>query len=380
MKRICETVDGTVAHGLDDVLSGGTGSDLSRACWAPRRDFFGKLAALGAAAMLPGELMAQAAAQHAGHHAAAHRKAHRIDVHHHIMPPAYMSEIAAARLGSAAKWTAEMSIEDMDKSGIAKSVLSLIQPSVWLGDVTQARRLARETNDYGAKLVKDHPGRFGLFAALPLPDAEGSLKEIEHSLDGLKADGIGLMTSYGNKWLGDPLFAPVWEELNRRRAVVYTHPLSPDCCRNLIPGVSTGTIEYATDTTRTIASLVFSGTAARYPDIRWIFSHSGGTMPFLLSRFTREEQTMKEREQRLPKGVVFELKKFYYDTAQGNHAGALAALTRLAPVSQVLYGTDFPFRDGAEVNAGLAAYRFKPRDLRAIERDNALRLMPTLKG
>ena len=376
MKRILEMVDGSVAHGLDEDLSGGTGSDPSCACRPPRRDFLGKLATLGAAALLPGELMAQ----HAGHTAAARRKPHRIDIHHHIMPPAYMTEIASRRLGSAAQWTPELSIEDMDRSGIAKSVLSLIQPGVWLGEVTQARRLARDTNDYGAKLVKDHPGRFGLFSTLPLPDTDGSLKEIEYGLDVLKADGIGLMTSYANKWLGDPVFAPVWEELNRRKAVVYTQPLAPDCCRNLIPGVSTGAIEYATDTTRTIASLVFSGSAARYPDIRWIFSHGGGTMPFLFSRFTREEQTMKNREQRLPKGVVFELKKFYYDTAQANHPGALAALSRLVSVQQVLYGTDFPFRDGAEANAGLAAFRFKPRDLRAIERDNALRLLPTLKA
>jgi predicted TIM-barrel fold metal-dependent hydrolase len=188
------------------------------------------------------------------------------------------------------------------------------------------------------------------------------------------------MTSYQDKYLGDPAFAPVLEELNRRKAVVYTHPLTPDCCRNTVKGLPPGVIEYATDTTRTIASLVFSGTAARYPDIRWIFSHGGGTMPFLLSRFTREEATMKERERRLPKGVLHELKKFYYDTAQANHSGALAALVKVIPVSQVLYGSDFPFRDGQEVNDGLTQFRFKSKDLRAIDRDNALKLIPSLKA
>ena len=323
----------------------------------------------------PGKLMAQ----HAGP-ATARVKPYRIDVHHHVVPPSYLAEIASRLLGSAAQWTPELSIEDMDKSGIGKSVLSLIQPGVWFGDVDEARRLAREANDYGAGVARDFPGRFGLFAAVPLPDAEGSLKEIEYGLDVLKADGIGLMTSYGTRYLGDPLFAPVWEELNRRKAVVYTHPLAPECCKNPIPGVSAAAIEYATDTTRTIASLVFSGTAARYPDIRWIFSHGGGTMPFLLSRFTHEEKIIKNRGEVLPKGVVFELKKFHYDTAQANHGGALAALTRLIPIEQILLGSDFPFRPGRDVVEGLNAYGFKARDLRAIERGNAMRLMPTLKG
>jgi predicted TIM-barrel fold metal-dependent hydrolase len=172
----------------------------------------------------------------------------------------------------------------------------------------------------------------------------------------------------------------VWEELNRRKAVVYTHPLSPECCRNIKSDVPPAVVEYATDTTRTIASLVFSGTAARYPDIRWIFSHSGGTMPFLLSRFVRHEIDMKDKAPKaMPKGVMYELKKFHYDTAQGNHSGALEALMKIVTPSQVLFGTDFPFRDGAEEIGGLSAF-FKGNDLRAIERDNALKLIPTLKA
>jgi predicted TIM-barrel fold metal-dependent hydrolase len=274
-----------------------------------------------------------------------------------------------------------MSLEDMDKSGIALSVLSLIQPSAVTTDVDKGRRIARTSNEYGAQLARDHKGRFASFATLPLLDTDGSLKEIAHSLDTLKADGIALMTSYQDKYPGDASFAPVWEELNRRKAVVYTHPLSPECCKNIKSDVPPAVIEYATDTTRTIASLVFSGTAARYPDIRWIFSHSGGTMPFLLSRFVRQEIDMKERAAKaMPKGMMYELKKFHYDTAQGNHSGALAALMKVVTPSQMLFGTDFPFRDGAEEIGGLSAFHFSADELRAIERDNALRLIPTLKA
>ena len=348
----------------------------SCACCAPRRGFLGKMAALGASAALPAAALAQATK--ARPKAAA--KPFRVDVHHHLVYPGYLDEIGQTRSGSGFKWTPEMSIEDMDKSGIAVSMLSLIQPGTAVPEGEKARNIARRSNEYCAQLVRDHPGRFGSFAMLPLLDADGSLKEIEYALDTLKAGGIGLMTSYQDKYLGDPAFVPVWEELNRRKAVVYTHPLTPDCCRNTVKGLPAGVIEYATDTTRTIASLVFSGTAARYPDIRWIFSHGGGTMPFLLSRFTREEAVMKEREQRLPRGFLYELKKFYYDTAQANHAGALAALVRVIPVTQVLYGSDFPFRPGGEANEGLAQFHFKPRDLRAIDRDNAIRLLPSLKA
>ena len=353
-------------------------AELSCACCPPRRGFLSRLAALGAAAVLPGELMAQGANKAP---AAARGTPYRIDVHHHLMYPGYLEDAGDRRAGSTFKWSPAMSIEDMDKSGIAVSIMSLIQPSASMADVEKGRRVARLANEFGAQLARDHKGRFGNFATLPLLDTEGALKEIGYALDTLRADGIGLMTSYQDKYLGDAAFAPIWEELNRRKAVIYTHPLSPECCRNVKTGVPPAVVEYATDTTRTIASLVFSGTAARYPDIRWIFSHSGGTMPFLLSRFTRQEIDLKEKAaERMPKGLMYELKKFYYDTAQGNHSGALAALMKIVTPSQVLFGTDFPFRDGAEEIGGLTAFRFKPKDLRAIERGNALKLIPTLKA
>jgi predicted TIM-barrel fold metal-dependent hydrolase len=301
----------------------------------------------------------------------------RIDVHHHLFPPAYRTAIGNLAAGQP-NWSPAQSVEEMDKGGIATSLLSISSPGVWFGDVEQGRRLARIVNDYGAMTARDHSGRFGLFAALPLPDIEGSLREIEYAFGTLKADGIGLLTSYGDKWLGDSSFAPVWSELNRRKAVIYTHPTTPACCGNNRDEVPAVMIEWATDTTRTAASLLFSGTAARYPDIRWILSHGGGTTPFLLGRFVYQEATMKGKERVLPKGLMYELKKFYYDTAQANTAPALAALLKVVDPSQILFGTDYPFRTSAEVIGGLTAQRFAARDLRAIERDNALRLLPEL--
>ena len=338
-----------------------------------RRQFLAGLAAMGAGTLIPGCATDSAAPVRAA------GQPHRIDIHHHLVPPNYVTEMTKHVKGEIPPrgWSPAKSLEDMDRNGIATSMTSLMQPQLTFGDVALGRRLARENNEYGATLVRDYPGRFGLFATLPLTDTEGSLKEIAYAMDVLKVDGFGLMTSYLGKYLGEPVFWPIWEELNRRKAVVYNHPLSVDCCRNPVGQyISNSGIEYATDTTRMIASLLFSGAAARFPDIRWIHSHGGGTLPFLYSRFTRQEAATKGREKLLPNGVLHEIKRFHYDTAQTNHAGALYALLKLVPVAQVMFGTDFPYRPGAEVVEGLNAYGFSAADLEAIERGNALRLMP----
>src|SRR5262245_9435615 len=305
----------------------------------------------------------------------------RIDVNHHFTPPYHVDAMTgqSRRAPPPPKWSPALSLEDMDKSGIATAILSVAPPGVWYGnDVEEARGLARQLNEYGARLVRDHPGRFGLFAVIAPPDVQGSLKEIEYALDTLKADGIGLLTSYQGKYLGDPAFLPVYEELNRRKAVIYVHPTPPDCCRALIAGIPPSSIEYATDTTRTIAHLVFSGTAMKFPDSRWIFSHSGGPLPFLTGRFIRLAEERKPAN--VPDGPLPEFRKFYYELAQGNTPGQIAALLKMVAISQVLYGTDYPFRDGAEINRGIAEWGFAAADERAIERENALKLLPRLKA
>src|SRR5262245_57490400 len=305
----------------------------------------------------------------------------RIDVHHHFIPKFHVDAMQkpGRRAGGTPKWSVELSLDDMDKSGIATSIMSIAQPGIWYGDnVEESRKLARDLNEYGARMVKDHPGRFGLFACIAPPDVEGSLKEIEYAFDTLHADGIGLLTSYQDKYLGDASFAPVYQELNRRKAVVYVHPTTPACCGGLVPGIPPGSIEYATDSTRTIAHLVFSGTATKFPDIRWIFSHSGGTLPFLTGRFVRLAEERKLAH--LPNGPLPEFAKFNYELAQGNTPGQIAALLKMVPISQVMYGTDYPFRDGAEVNEGIAKWGFSAADITAIERGNALKLLPRIKA
>jgi predicted TIM-barrel fold metal-dependent hydrolase len=272
-----------------------------------------------------------------------------VDFHHHYVPPRHLDAILAQReSGRTPPWSAELSLEEMDRNGIATAICSLVQPGVWLGDIDRSRALARECNEYGARMAADHERRFGPFAAIPLPDIDGSLREVEYALDTLSADGIGLMTSFDDKYLGHPAFAPVYEELDRRGAIVYVHPTQPRCCKGLVPGVPVSTIEYATDTTRTIASLVFSGTTTRYPNIRFIFSHGGGTVPFLLGRFERLATERRDKDRRLTDGAAPHLRRFHYEIAQAHHRGALDALTigtikAISPTLRRL--TEPPLRD-----------------------------------
>ena len=196
-----------------------------------RRKFIGGLAATAAAVPF-------ADRQACGQPSSVAEKPFRIDVHHHLSSPGFIAEISGRRTGQVPlmKWTVAQSLDDMDQGGVATSILSISEPSVFFGNYDAARSLARETNDFGAKLIADYPGRFGMFATVPLPDIDGTLREIEYALDTLKMDGICMMTDYQGKFLGDPAFKPVMEELNRRKAIVYTHPFRNDCCRNSTGG------------------------------------------------------------------------------------------------------------------------------------------------
>jgi predicted TIM-barrel fold metal-dependent hydrolase len=319
--------------------------------------------------------------QHAAAQTADAAKPYRIDVHHHLTPPTYNTASNVNNFGDAPmkNWTPEKSLEDMDKAGVAVAMLSVTTPAVNFTSGEAARKLTRECNDYAARLIADHPGRFGSFAMIPLTDIDGSLQEIAYALDTLKVDGIGLMTSYGDKWLGDPLFLPVMEELNRRKAVVYTHPTTANCCVNLVRTQPAVMIEFGTDTTRTIADIIFSGNAQKFRDIRWIFSHAGGTMPFLIERFVRNPLLEPAAKPTVPDGTLAELKRFYYDTAQTANRAAMSALSAVIPTSQIVFGTDYPYRTSIDHVKGLrAAGVFTDAQLMDIERGNALKLLPRL--
>lgn len=308
-----------------------------------------------------------------------------VDVHHHIVPPFWFEEVKdviAAQGGGRIVpnwfgWSPKRAIEEMDKNGVETAVLSMSTPGIWFGNVEQSRRLARQCNEYAAQRVVDFPGRFGFFAALPLPDTEGSLAEVQHAFGTLKANGVVLLTSYADKWLGDPAYDAVFEELNRRQAVVYVHPATPSCCTRLMPHVPPFLTEFIQETNRAITSLMYSGSLSRFPGIKFIFSHAGGAIPTLAGRIAQLGGA-PQLAAKVPNGVEYELKRLYYEIANSANAPAMAALTSLIPISQIMFGSDFPLVPLPATAQGLRKLALSPDDLDKVQRLNALGLIPGL--
>jgi 6-methylsalicylate decarboxylase len=311
-----------------------------------------------------------------------------IDTHLHFYPPEYQKlwlgyEDARKQphFPGQVAWTREKMVEDMDSNGVRAGILSVAStPGVWfdLGPA-EAGRLARTCNDYAADMMRDHPGRFGLFATLSMLDIDATLKEIEYAFDTLKADGIGLQSSYGDKWLGNAAYRPVLEELNRRKAVVYVHPLVASCCSALSVGTFPAVIEVPHDTTRTVTSLLLSGSFARYRDIKWLFSHAGGTIPMMAGRINSFYGARPDLKEFAPEGIEGELRRLHYDTANATFAPSMAALLKLVPASQITYGTDYPYFGFGQFTQ-LQKLDLSASDLDAIGHENAMRLIPRLRA
>jgi len=339
-------------------------------CGVSRRSFLQTTALVTGAALLPGTLLAQSGGPGSGR---------RIDTHFHFYPRELVDQLGS---GVGKKWSPQVALDQMDKNGVASSVFSLssVPEQWWRNDAQWMRKTSRLINDYAAQLVRDKPKRFGLWGFLPMNDVDGSLKEIEYVFDTLKADGIGIATNYGDKWPGDPKFTPIFEELNRRKAVVYFHPNAPFCCGNLMPNIGSSWIEYPHDTTRAVVSLLFNGTFVKFRDIKFLFSHGGGTIPMLAGRLASSTRRVKNLSTVAPNGVIAEFQRLHYDTANATSAPTMAAVMKLIPIPQLVFGSDFPYYTQEENIDGLQKLGLSDADLNAIYHENAYRLVPRLKA
>ena len=343
-----------------------------------RRDLLKAAAVAGAAALLPA---AESRAQFIDKSTA---KGGRVDVHHHHVPPELYELSGMSRSGFGAgrlPWTPEKTLEQMDKFDIAVAMLSMTQMGNILYDNTEKGRAAvRLGNDYGAKVRSDHPKRFGLFAGVPLPDIDGVMKELEYGLDTLKADAIGIYTNDNQgRWPGDSYFDPMWQELNRRSAIVYIHPLVPPCCTNLNDGVPSSMSELDFDITRACTSLVANGVLHKYTNIKFIIPHSGGTMPMIAGRIKDRYPRDPKHQEYIPNGVIAELQKFYIDIAHATFPYPMAAMLKFAAPDHILFGTDYPFESMESTVNELPNLGLSAETMAAIERGNAERLFPSLK-
>jgi predicted TIM-barrel fold metal-dependent hydrolase len=270
-----------------------------------------------------------------------------IDMHHHILPDFFWRETneGANPVGGIAPppWDQAGALSFMDDAGIDVAVTSISAPGVHVGDDARARYLARRCNELAADMVQGRPDRFGGFAALPLPDVDGALNELAYSLDVLKLDGVVLFSNANGVYLGDKRFEPVFEELERRSAVVFVHPTtSPDPAAHHL-GLPDSLIDFTADTTRAVAQMLYSNRFARTPSVKYIFSHAGGVIPYLAGRFAivDEMNVIPGGENRTTAAAT--LRRLHYDTALSFTPPVLNMLRDVVGLTQVLFGTDYPY-------------------------------------
>ena len=311
--------------------------------------------ALGGA-LRPGRgLFAQRAINHPG----------RIDVHHHYMPP-FQERILWP-------WSAQIALDAMDRNNVATAILSGVTFPEPLNDGTEAARgLARQANEFAASMVQGHPGRFGFFAAVPLADTDGSLREIEYAFDTLGADGVTMNSSAAEMWPGDPSQMPVFEELNRRKTAVFLHPnTTPFCCVNP-PGVSNSVAEFDNDVNRAVLSLLWNGVLTNYPDINFIVTHTGGTVPALAGRI--QDRVPEDRPDLYPHGALDKLRRLYLEIGHASFPWVVAGALAFSGPSRLLFGTDFPVEPYATTTREIPALGLSPDVLYALDRGNAERV------
>jgi predicted TIM-barrel fold metal-dependent hydrolase len=308
-----------------------------------------------------------------------------IDVHFHLIPQFYREAVYEAGTGPAIArypdWTPALALELMDKHGIALAILSLAQPGVGFLPPGQAAAFARRCNDYAAELIAQHPKRFGCFGLLPMHDIDAAIAEAQYCLETLRFEGISLFASYGEKFLGDTSFDPLLHYLNDRNTVAHVHPSLHPSSKSLDlpwPGFM---IEYVFDTTRAAVNLLFSGALERCPNIHFILSHGGGTLPSVAWRLSVAPMIDKRLKQRSREEIFAGLKTFWYDNALASGPQPMGALSRIAAAERIVFGSDWPFcndRVVTEEVADFTAPDFLAPDMRAkIAHENALKLFPS---
>jgi predicted TIM-barrel fold metal-dependent hydrolase len=307
-----------------------------------------------------------------------------IDVHAHYLPETYRSALLdnghsqPDGFPQIPSWSAEEHVAAMDRLGIAVSLLSISSPGVHFGDDGATRDRAREMNEAGRRAVTEHPGRFGLFASLPLPDVDAAMAEIAYCTDRLDVAGFALLTNIGGTYLGDPAFRPVFDELDRRRARVFIHPTSPACWEHTSLGRPRPMLEFFFDTTRAIVDLVLNGTIAKHPGIEFLIPHAGATLPMVADRVNVFSLLLDVDP---AVDVLEDLGRLHFDLAGFPLPRQLDALLSITTLEHLHFGSDYPFTPefaAAGASEQLGEVGDPPGALVDTLRTNTERLFPAL--
>lgn len=317
-----------------------------------------------------------------------------IDIHHHIIPEIYLKALNDSGIDKAGglkikKWEPQDSIEMMDRLGIKAGITSISDPALEPLDLEKRKDVARNINELQAKLINDYPNRFGAFATLPLPDVEGAIEEAIYALDTLKLDGVALLSNYSESFLGDPEFEDLMRVLNDRQAVLFIHPSTPP---DYVPRPKYMPVdfmaEFTFNTTRAAANLILSGTMDRYPNIKIILAHAGGTLPYLTWRINQCYELIKQTMDNskyvtLSKSPEDYISDFYYDTALSTQLATFKALDETTTDDHILFGSDAHYApekiDKLMINTIENDANFNPQKIEDVKRNNALTLFPRFK-
>ena len=315
-----------------------------------------------------------------------------IDVHAHCLTPTYKKALSDAGLTSldggfpVPEWTAQSALEVMDRDGIETMMLSVSSPSVgFIAGRTARVAFARRLNEEVAEIIAAHPGRFGAFATLPMPYLPECLDEVRYALDNLGLHGVVLETNSEGRYLGDKALLPLFQRLAQRATPVFLHPTSPACFEQVGLGRPAPLFEFPVDTARAVIDMVFAGVFEQAPGLKLILSHAGGVLPSIARRIAMLSAMPAMKPAPRPGADVMRiLAELYYDLAMAANQPTFDYLRTLAPLSQILFGTDYPFQKPDSVTSNTAGFRsltgLSPQEHEAIARSNAERLFPSLRA
>lgn len=315
----------------------------------------------------------------------------RIDVHAHYLGGAVtrLFESGFTLTGGyriSATWTPEQAIEFMERHGIATQILSMPWSfdDAALGASGSAARFCREVNTEFAELIRDHPGRFGGFAAVPGDSPDLAVAEIGYALDELGLDGVVLSSNVCGNYLGGAFLRSVVDEIAARKVPLFIHPVDCPHIADLGFGRPSSIVEYPFDTARTITDAIYSGTFLRHPDLTVIAAHCGGALPTLGWRIA--EHTLMGRGPHDadidPEHVRGVLRNLYYDVALAGAAHSLLPTLQVTDVDHIVFGSDWPAAPEPTIARNIANLTefagFAAGDLERVNRGNAARLFPRL--